>query len=103
MEHSVDLSAKTFVQAVSPSSSQRIRKRFKKVLKVASANGSGMLAIDDIDGFNLFNDNSDDEENEVEVNEGEVKEGEDAADSIGKALLLVKQVSLAFYEIYVYS
>jgi hypothetical protein len=98
MEHSVDLSAKAFVQAVSPSSAQTILKKVKKALQVASNNGSSTFDLDELDtclaGFN-FND-KDDEENEG--NDGEEDEAleaaVDAADSVGKALLLVKQVYL---------
>lgn len=97
MEHSVDLPAKTFVQAVSPSSPQKILKKIKKVLKVASADGSNMLDINDLDGhlagFNFSDNSEDEEENEAEVSGGEEMNKEvAAADSIGRALLLVKQV-----------
>lgn len=61
MEHSVDLSAKTFVQAISTLSKS-----------------------------------DDDEESGAEVSEGEEIEREAAANSIGKALLLVKQVCLSW-------
>ena len=86
MEHSVDLSVKTFVQAVSPSSSQKVLK-MKKALQVASEDDSGTFNLDDLDAcladFNFDDDNDDNDEKNGEV---------DAADSIGKALLLVKQV-----------
>jgi hypothetical protein len=44
MEHSVDLSAKTFVQAISPSSSPKILK-MKKALQVvdSAANDTGVF------------------------------------------------------------
>ena len=101
MEHSVDLSAKTFVQAVSPLSARSILKKMKKALRVAN-NTSGALDLDDLDarltGFD-FNDNDDDEENDEQEHDGEdeeVLEAEvDAANSVGKALLLVKQVCLS--------
>lgn len=57
MEHSVDLAAKTFVQAVSPSSSLKI------------LNGG-----------------------DEETGDGGEDDEVDTADSVGKALLLVKQV-----------
>jgi hypothetical protein len=95
MEHSVDLSAKTFVQAIAPSSSRKILKKIKKALQVMGDDNSSTFDLDDIDAhladFNFDDDNNeevggeDDEEDEVEV---------DAADAVGKALLLVKQVCL---------
>ena len=67
---------------------------------MASNDGSGAFDLDDLDarlaGFD-FDDNNDDED-ESEGDDGEEEEGleaeVDAADSIGKALLLVKQVRL---------
>lgn len=94
MEHSVDLSAKTFVQAVSPSSSRRLLRKIKTVLKVASEAGSSKIDIDDLDEHLAdydFEGDCDMEEIEAEGSDGE--EDDAAADSIGKALLLVKQVS----------
>jgi hypothetical protein len=100
MEHSVDLSAKTFVQAVSPSSAQAILKKMKKALQVASNDSSGTFDLDDLearlDGFEFDDDEKEGDNNEKEGDDGE-EEGameEDASDSIGKALLLVKQVCL---------
>ena len=95
MEHSVDLSAKTFVQAVSPASPQRILKKMKKLFKDASIDGSGAFDLDDLDArlanFD-FEDNSD--AGDVgEDSEDEDVDAEEAADAIGKALYLVKQVS----------
>lgn len=107
MEHSVDLSAKTFVQAISPSSPRRILKKIKKILKKTDVDGSDTLDIDDLDGrlagFN-FDDESDDEGNEAEDSEGDdaVKDDAAAADSIGKALALIKQVRIVnFIRIYI--
>ena len=95
MEHSVDLSAKTFVQAVSPSSARAIVKKMKKAIEVSN-DGSGTLDLDELDAHLAGFDDNDDEENEGDHGEAEdVLEAEvDAADSIGKALLLVKQVDL---------
>lgn len=95
MEHSVDLSAKIFVQTISPSSQQRILQRIKKELKLESDGDSGMFNLDDLDGrLATFDFDNDSESGEEEDGEG-CKEAEiAAADSIGKALLLVKQVSL---------
>jgi hypothetical protein len=100
MEHSVDLSAKTFVQAVSPSSARAIFKKMTKALHIASNDGSGTFDLDDLDarlaGFDFDDNNGDEDENEGD--DGEEEEGleaeVDAANSIGKALLLVKQVCL---------
>jgi hypothetical protein len=102
MEHSVDLSAKTFVQAVSPSSARTILKKMEIALQVASNDSSGTFDLDDLearlDGLDFDDDDDgDDEGDDDEKNEGDdgEEEGgaeEDAGDSIGKALLLVKQV-----------
>jgi len=96
MEHSVDLTAKTFVQAVSPSSARKILKKMKKALEVTSNDDSGTFDLDDLDTC-LADFNFDDEnDEEIEGDEGQEEEtleaDVDAADSVGKALLLVKQV-----------
>jgi hypothetical protein len=95
------------VQAISPSSPRRILKKIKKILKKTDVDGSDTLDIDDLDGrlagFN-FDDESDDEGNEAEDSEGDdaVKDDAAAADSIGKALALVKQVRIVnFIRIYI--
>lgn len=95
MEHSVDLSAKTFVQAISPSSPRQILKKIKIVLKTADEDGSGTLDIDDLDG--RLADFDFDEESE---DDGEDGEGDKvaAADSVGKALALVKQVCFGWIQ-----
>ena len=86
MEHSVDLSAKTFVQAISPSSSPKILK-MKKALQVAgndsAADDTGTFDLDDLDAHLA-------DEGDEETGDGE--DEVDTADSVGKALLLVKQV-----------
>ena len=100
MEHSVDLSAKTFVKAVAPSSSSRKILKMKKALQFASDSNSGTFDLDDLDTClaNLDdgdNDNGDvDEDEEIEGSDDE-ETRVDAADSIGKAILLVKQVCLS--------
>lgn len=103
MEHSVDLAAKTFVQAISPSSGRKILKKIKRALKKSNQDGSDPLDLDELDsrlaGFDF--DASDDEEgendNSNDVDDAEAFEDEvDAADSVGKALLLVKQVFFYF-------
>ena len=91
MEHSVDLSAKTFVQAISPLSGGKILKKIKKALEVEINDDSGMFDIEELDmrlGSFDFDDNDDDDGKEEELLGAEVA----AADSVGKALLLVKQV-----------
>jgi hypothetical protein len=101
MEHSVDLSAKTFVQAVSPSSAQKIIKKVKRALQREADDDSGTVDLDDLDA-RLVDINFDDDDDNVEFEarfegddgeEDEALEAEfHAADSVGKALLLVKQV-----------
>jgi hypothetical protein len=105
MEHSVDLSAKTFVQTVSPSSGQAILKKMKKALRVITTDGSGSFDLDALDEC-LVDLDLDDPTNEGASEQIEVdNSGEDseegaldaeavAADSIGKALALVKQVCI---------
>jgi hypothetical protein len=96
MEHSVDLSAKTFVQAVAPSSSQKILKKMKKALQVVSDDDSSTFDLDDIDAH-LANFNFGDDDDEIEDDDDDedgVGAEVDAAAAVGKALLLIKQVCL---------
>ena len=90
MEHSVDLLAKTFVQAISPASPQRILKKMKKLFKDAR------FDLDDLDArlanFD-FEENGDDGDAGEGSEDEEVDYAEETADAIGKALYLVKQVS----------
>ena len=81
----MDLSAKAFVQAVSPSSAHAID-------------------LDELDAHLGFDDD-DEEDNEGDDGEAkEVLEAEvDAADSIGKALLLVKKVCDGCYNLHHHS
>ncbi len=95
MEHSVDLAAKTFAQAISPSSSQRFLK-MKKALQVASDNNSGAFDLDDFDACLADFDNDDNDDEEIDGG-NEEETDVDAADTIGKALLLVKQVSSLWF------
>jgi hypothetical protein len=98
MEHSVDLSAKTFVQAVSPSSARKILKKVKKALPVTSDDDSGTLDFDDFNARPADFNSDDDNNEETKGNDGEEEALEaevNTADSIGKALLLVKQVCLS--------
>lgn len=96
MEHSVDLSAKTFVQAVSPSPARKILKKMKKALQVTSDDGSGTFDLDDLNtrlaNFDFDDDNDEEIESDGGEEEGALEEEVDAADSLGKALLLVKQI-----------
>lgn len=79
MEHSVDLSAKTFVQAVSPSSARKLLKKTKGDVGDDNPSAHNLENFDFEDG----DDGEEDEGLEAELS---------AADSVGKALLLVKQV-----------
>ena len=45
----MDLSAKTFVQAVSPSSARAILKKMKKALKVANNDTSDIFDLNELD------------------------------------------------------
>ena len=96
MEHSVDLSAKTFVQAIAPASPRRILKKMKTILKDASIDGSGAFDLDDLDArlanFD-FEENGDDGDAGEGSEDEEADDAEDTADAIRKALYLVKQVS----------
>ena len=96
----MDLSAKTSVQAVLPSSAWAILKKMKKALKVANNDTSDIFDLDELDArltaFDFDDEDKDSGENyseDKETLEAEV----DASNSIGKALLLVKQVSLSCY------
>ena len=77
MEHSIDLAACHFVQEVSPSSTSKLLKKIKKAFVGADISDTD-IDLDELDshlaGFNFT-----------------------IADSIGKALALVKQVSLLFW------
>ena len=100
MEHSVDLSVKTFVQAVSPSSARAILKKMKKALKVANNDTSDIFDLNELDAwltaFDFDDEDKDSGENYSE-NEETLEAEVDASNSIRKALLLVKQVSLSCY------
>ena len=101
MEHSVDLLAKTFVQAVSLSPARKILKKMKKALQVTSDDGSGTFDLDDLNthlaNFDFDDDTNEEIESDGGEEEGAQEEEVDAADSLGKALLLVKQVCLGCY------
>jgi hypothetical protein len=95
--------AKTFVQAASPSPAQKILKKMKKALQVASDDGSGTFDLDDLDthlaNFDFDDNNNEEIESDGGEEEGALEEEVDAADSLGKALLLVKQVCLGCYNL----
>jgi hypothetical protein len=88
MEHSIDLSACHFIKGIAPSSAQKIMKKIKHAFKEADIKDT--VDLDALDThlaeFDLDNDNQ--EFDVKDVSSVEV----DAADSIGKALALVKQV-----------
>jgi hypothetical protein len=89
MEHSIDLTAHHFVQAVSPSSASKLVKKIKKAFEGADI--SDTVELDELDsrfaGFDFANkeeeggDEDDDSDSQFDV-----------VDSVGKALALVKQV-----------
>ena len=95
MEHSVDLSAKTFVQAISPSSSRKILK-MKKALQVAgnysAADNADIFDLDNVDACLRIADLNFGDEDDEETEDGGEEDEVDSANSVGKALLLVKQV-----------
>jgi hypothetical protein len=97
MEHSIDLSACHFVQEVLPSSTSKLLKKIKKAFEDADI--SDMVDLDALDlhlaGFNFVAN----EEGEVDKNTlGSDFSQADVVDSVGKALALVKQVSLLFWQ-----
>jgi hypothetical protein len=96
MEHSIDLSACHFVQEVSPSSTSKLLKKIKKAFENAEISDTDDLDVLDshLAGFDFAAD-----EEERDGDEGrDVPDADfsqfDVADSIGKALALVKQVRL---------
>ena len=97
MEHSIDLSACHFVQEVSPSSTSKLLKKIKKAFEDADI--SDTVDLDTLDshlaGFDFA---ADKEEGEVDEDAPDADFSQfDIADSIGKALALVKQVSLLLF------
>ena len=87
MEHSINLSAKHFVNAIAHSSTQKLLKKIKNVFDGAEL--ADDLDLDVLDAH-LAECDLDDVEDEDEDESGELF---DMGDSIGKALALVKQVS----------
>ncbi|KAF8156025.1 hypothetical protein B0H34DRAFT_517919 [Crassisporium funariophilum] len=93
MEHSVDLSAKTFVQTISPSSARKVLAKIKRAFKATSIDDSNTFDIDELDTrLADFDFDEGEEEEDDEVDDAALEEDFDAADSIGKALMLVKQI-----------
>lgn len=94
MEHSVDLSAKTFVQAISPSSSRKVLRKIKMAFKAANVDNADRIDLDTLNlhlaNFNLDSDG--DEDNEGGDTDDDDASNVGAADSVGKALALVTQV-----------
>jgi hypothetical protein len=96
MEHSVDLSARHFIQEVSPSTAQKLIAKIKAAFQDADLDSTNPDLNDldtrlaDFDGEDLdeSGDNGHSDESEAN-NHGVVL---DVADSVGKALALVKQV-----------
>ena len=96
MEHSIDLSACHFVQEVSPSSASKLLKKIKKAFEDAEI--SDTIDLDTLDShLTGFDFTADEEEGDGDENVPDTDFSQfDIADSIGKALALVKQVISAF-------
>jgi hypothetical protein len=93
MEHSIDLSARHFIEEVSPSSTSKLLKKIKKAF--GNANISETVDLDALNAQLASIDFATDEEEgrtDEEVPDADFSQF-DMADSIGKALALVKQVS----------
>ena len=92
MEHSIDLSACHFVQEVSPLSTSKLLKKIKDAFE--NANISDTVDLDALDsqlsGFNFAADKEGDDQESDDTHANFLEF--DVADSIGKALALVKQV-----------
>lgn len=88
MEHSIDLSAKHFVNAVAPSSTRKLLKKIKHAFEgVEGVELNNDLDLDALDA-RLAECDLDDLEEDEDEGSGETFE---MGDSIGKALALVKQ------------
>jgi len=92
MEHSIDLAACHFVQEVSPSLTSKLLKKIKKAFEGADIHDT--VDLDELDshlaGFD-FAATEEEEGGDEEVPDADFSQF-DIADSIGKALALVKQV-----------
>ena len=97
MEHSIDLAACHFIQEVSPSSTSKLLKKIKKAFAGADISDTD-IDLDELDshlaGFD-FAANEEEEGGDKDIPDADFSQF-DIADSIRKALALVKQVSLLF-------
>lgn len=93
MEHSLHLGAGHFVKGVAPTSSRKILKKVHRV--VQDAHDSGAYDLDQLDAELADIEDGGEDGDGDEVADGEDSEVEfEVADSIGKALALVNQVSI---------
>ena len=96
MEHSIDLAACHFVQEVSPSPTSKLLKKIKKAFEGADI--SDTVDLDELDlhfaGFDFtINEEEEGGDEDVPDSDADVDFPQfNIADSIGKALALVKQV-----------
>ena len=93
MEHSLHLGAGHFVKGVAPTSSRKILKKVQRVLQNARENGAYDLDELDAELADIEDGGEDGDGNEITDEEDSGAEYE-VADSIGKALALVNQVSI---------
>jgi len=94
MEHTINLSACHFIQHVSPSSTSKLLKNIKKAFENADITDTVDLdALDShLSGYE-FGEDEPEEDELCDSNGADNFSQFDVADSIGKALALVKQVS----------
>ena len=100
MEHSLHLAAKHFVQAVAPSSPQKVAQKIKHVLQKAQVNGDVDLHEPNKEfiGFSFDDGGSGDENNSDEDDCNDTNFN--AGDSLGKAQALVNQASFNIFYSY---
>jgi len=93
MEHSIDLCARHFVEEVSPSSMAKLLKKIKKAFGDADISDTVDLDVLDAQLAGIDLAATDEEKDGVNEEALETDFSEfDVADSVGKALALVKQV-----------
>jgi hypothetical protein len=92
MEHSLHLGAGHFVKGVAPTSSRKILKKVQRIVQNARENGAYDLDELDTELADIEDGGEDGDGNEI-TDEDSGAEYE-VADSIGKALALVNQVSI---------
>ena len=92
MEHSIDLSACHFIKGVAPSSTQKIMKKIKRAFEEADIEDTADLDVLDTRLGELNSDDDDDDDMDSDEADQESSDKVDVADSVGKALALVKQV-----------